>query len=158
MGEVGFGLSRDLSCPVGWALVGSKGLVEEAKRRRKMVGGGMRQAGGLAAAGLVALDSMVDRLAEDHQNARRLASGLANIDGLTIDCDNIQTNIVIFDVDATVGSATAFIKAMAEANVLVSYPGETSVRMVTHRHISGEDIEEALSRTSKVVRALEGQI
>ena len=118
----------------------------------------MRQAGVLAAAGLVALDSMVDRLAEDHQNARRLASGLANINGLTIDCDNIQTNIVIFDVDATVGSATAFIKAMAEANVLVSYPGETSVRMVTHRHISGEDIEEALSRTSKVVRALEGQI
>ena len=156
--DASFCLSKALSCPVGSVLVGSKDFIEEAKRWRKMVGGGMRQAGVLAAAGMVALDSMVDRLAEDHQNARRLASGLANIDGLTIDCDNIQTNIVIFDVDATLGSATAFIKAMAEANVLVSYPGETSVRMVTHRHISGEDIEEALSRTSKVVRALEGQI
>ena len=156
--DASFCLSKALSCPVGSVLVGSKDFIEEAKRWRKMVGGGMRQGGVLAAAGLVALDSMVDRLAEDHQNARRLASGLANIDGLTIDFDNIQTNIVIFDVDATLGSATAFIKAMAEANVLVSYPGETSVRMVTHRHISGEDIEEALSRTSKVVRALEGQI
>ena len=118
----------------------------------------MRQAGVLAAAGLVALESMVDRLAEDHQNARRLASGLANINGLTINSDSIQTNIVIFDVDQTVGPVPAFIKAMAEADVLVSYPGETSVRMVTHRHISGSDIEEALSRTSKVVRALQGQI
>jgi threonine aldolase len=121
-----------------------------------MVGGGMRQAGVLAAAGLVALDTMVDRLAEDHQNARRLADGLANIDGLTVDADSIQTNIVIFDVDPKVGPAPDFIKAMAAAEVLVSYPGETSVRMVTHRHISGEYVEEALSRTSNVVRGLQG--
>jgi threonine aldolase len=140
---------------VGSVLVGSKDFIQEAHRWRKMVGGGMRQAGILAAAGLVALDTMVDRLAEDHQNARRLAQGLANIDGITVDADSIQTNIVIFDVDEKVGKAPDFIKAMAEAEVLVSYPGEASVRMVTHRHISAEDVEEALSRTSKVVRELQ---
>ncbi len=113
-------------------------------------------AGILAAAGLVALDTMVDRLAEDHQNARRLAAGLANIDGLSVDADSIQTNIVIFDVDEKVAKVPDFMKTLAEAEVLVSYPGEHSVRMVTHRHISGDDVEEALSRTSKVVRELQG--
>lgn len=120
-----------------------------------MVGGGSRQAGILAAAGLVALDTMIDRLAEDHQNARRLAAGLANIDGLSVDADSIQTNIVIFDIDEKVGAVPDFITAMKDADVLVSYPGEHSVRMVTHRHISGDDVEEALSRTSKVVREMQ---
>ncbi|MCS5669854.1 MAG: beta-eliminating lyase-related protein, partial [Dehalococcoidia bacterium] len=152
--DASFCLSKALSCPVGSVLVGSKEFIGEAKRWRKMVGGGMRQAGILAAAGLVALDTMVDRLAEDHQNARRLATGLANINGLTVDADSIQTNIVIFDVDESVGTAPDFIKAMNTAEVQVSYPGERSIRMVTHRHISGDDIEEALSRTSKVVREL----
>ena len=150
-----FCLSKALSCPVGSILVGSKKFITEATRWRKMVGGGMRQAGVLAAAGLVALDTMVDRLAEDHQNARRLAHGLANIDGLTLDPESMPTNIVIFDVDQKVGTAPDFIKAMKDAGVLVSYPGEQSVRMVTHRHISSEDVEETLSRTSKVVRELQ---
>ena len=147
-----FCLSKALSCPVGSVLVGSNEFITEATRWRKMVGGGMRQAGILAVAGLVALDTMVDRLAEDHQNSRRLAQGLANIDGLSVDPDSIQTNIVIFDVEEKVGAAPDFIKAMKDAEVLVSYPGERSVRMVTHRHISSEDVEETLSRTSKVVR------
>ncbi len=150
-----FCLSKALSCPVGSVLVGSNEFITEATRWRKMVGGGMRQAGILAVAGLVALDTMVDRLAEDHQNSRRLAQGLANIDGLSVDPDSIQTNIVIFDVEEKVGAAPDFIKAMKDAEVLVSYPGERSVRMVTHRHISSEDVEETLSRTSKVVRELQ---
>jgi len=149
-----FCLSKALSCPVGSVLVGTKEFITEAACWRKMVGGGMRQAGILAAAGLVALDTMVDRLAEDHQNARRLAQGLANIDGLTLDADSIQTNIVIFSVDAEVSPAPDFIKAMGAAGVQVSYPGEQSIRMVTHRHISSEDVEETLSRTSHVVREL----
>ena len=154
--SLSFCLSKGLGAPVGSLVVGSAEFIHRAHRFRKMLGGGMRQAGILAAAGLVALDTMVDRLAEDHQNARRLAEGLANIGGLAVDADSIQTNIVIFDIDEKVGEAPHFIKAMKDAEVLVSYPGERSVRMVTHRHISGGDVEEALSRTSRVVRELQG--
>ena len=152
--DLSFCLSKSLSCPVGSVLVGSQDFITNAKRWRKMLGGGMRQAGVLAAAGLVALDSMIDRLAEDHQHARRLAHGLANIDGLSVDPDSIQTNIVFFEVDEDLGTAADLIAALNRNGVLVSYPGKQSIRMVTHRHISPEDIEEALSRTSVAVREL----
>ena len=154
--DVCFCLSKALSCPVGSVLCGSREFIDEALRWRKMVGGGMRQAGVLAAAGLVALDGMIDRLAEDHANARRLAQGLANIEGLSVDPDRIQTNIVIFDVDPSVGPSAPVISALAREEVLVSSPGPRSIRMVTHRHIAGEDVDEALARTSKVVRELRG--
>ena len=152
--DLSFCLSKSLSCPVGSVLVGSQDFIDRAKRWRKMLGGGMRQAGVLAAAGLVALDTMIDRLAEDHQHARRLAQGLANIEGLSVDPDSIQSNIVFFDVDEDLGTAADLIAALKEQGVLVSYPGKQSIRMVTHRHISPEDIEEALSRTSAAVREL----
>ena len=152
--DLSFCLSKSLSCPVGSVLVGSQEFIDNARRWRKMIGGGMRQAGVLAAAGLVALDTMVDRLEEDHQNARRLAHGLANIDGLSVDPEQIQTNIVFFDVDPKLGTAADMIAALERENIKVSYPGKQSIRMVTHRHISGEDIEEALSRTSTAVREL----
>ena len=150
--DLSFCLSKSLSCPVGSVLVGSQDFIDQAKRWRKMVGGGMRQAGILAAAGLVALDTMIDRLAEDHQHARRLAHGLANIDGLSVDPESIQTNIVFFEVDEDLGTAADLIAALNRNGVLVSYPGKQSIRMVTHRHIAPEDIEEALSRTSAAVR------
>ena len=150
--DLSFCLSKSLSCPVGSVLVGSQDFIDQAKRWRKMVGGGMRQAGILAAAGLVALDTMIDRLAEDHQHARRLAYGLANIDGLSVDPESIQTNIVFFEVDEDLGTAADLIAALNRNGVLVSYPGKQSIRMVTHRHIAPEDIEEALSRTSAAVR------
>ena len=152
--DLSFCLSKSLSCPVGSVLVGSREFIDNARRWRKMLGGGMRQAGVLAAAGLVALDTMVDRLAEDHQNARRLAHGLANIDGLNVDPEQIQTNIVFFEVDTTLGTAADMIAALERQDVKVSYPGKQSIRMVTHRHITPEDIEEALSRTSSAVREL----
>jgi threonine aldolase len=152
--DVSFCLSKGLSCPVGSVMCGSEEFIEEALRWRKMVGGGMRQAGILAAAGLVALDSMVDRLADDHANAGRLAQGLANIDGLSLDPDTIYSNIVIFDVDPAVGSAGQLISALAQEGVQVSSPGPQSIRMVTHRHIESADVEEALSRVSKAVREL----
>ena len=155
--DVSFCLSKGLSCPVGSVLCGSKEFIAGAHKWRKMVGGGMRQAGILAAAGLVALDSMVDRLAEDHANARRLAQGLANIDGISVDPDTIHTNIVIFEVDQAVGSANQVIDALAEEGVLVTYPGQQSLRMVTHRHIAGADIDDALGRVSSVVRRLKAQ-
>ena len=153
--DLSFCLSKSLSCPVGSVLVGSQDFIDQAKRWRKMVGGGMRQAGILAAAGLVALDTMIDRLAEDHQHARRLAHGLANIDGLSVDPESIQTNIVFFEVDEDLGTAADLIAALNRNGVLVSYPGKQSIRMVTHRHIAPEDIEEALSRTSTAVRELQ---
>ena len=153
--DLSFCLSKSLSCPVGSVLVGSQDFIDNAKRWRKMLGGGMRQAGVLAAAGLVALDTMIDRLAEDHQNAKRLADGLANIDGLSVDPESIQTNIVFFEVDDKLGTAAELIAALNRHGVLVSYPGKQSIRMVTHRHISPGDIEEALSRTSAAVRELQ---
>jgi len=152
--DVSFCLSKGLSCPVGSVLCGSQEFIDQARKWRKMVGGGMRQAGVLAAAGLVALDTMIERLADDHANARHLAEGLANIDGLEVDPESIQTNIVIFDVDPAVGSAAEVIAALDREGVKVSSPGPHSIRMVTHRHISGEDADEALVRTSKVVREM----
>jgi threonine aldolase len=152
--DISFCLSKALSCPVGSVLCGSREFIAEALKWRKMVGGGMRQAGVLAAAGLVALDSMVERLADDHANAGRLAQGLANIDGLSLDPDTIYSNIVIFDVDPAVGSAGQLISALAQEGVQVSSPGPQSIRMVTHRHIESADVEEALSRVSKAVREL----
>ena len=152
--DLSFCLSKSLSCPVGSVLVGSRDFIDRAKRWRKMLGGGMRQAGVLAAAGLVALDSMIDRLAEDHQHARRLAQGLANIDGLNVDPESIQTNIVFVEVDESLGTAAEMIAALNRHGVQVSYPGQQSIRMVTHRHITPADIEEALSRTAAAAREL----
>jgi threonine aldolase len=152
--DVSFCLSKALSCPVGSVLCGTSEFIDNANRWRKMVGGGMRQAGVLAAAGLVALDSMIDRLADDHANASRLATGLANINGLTVDPESIQTNIVIFEVDPALGPSAKLIAALGSEDVKVSSPGPTSIRMVTHRHISSDDVEETLSRTSKAVQGL----
>ena len=110
--------------------------------------------GVMAAAGLVALDTMIDRLADDHANAKRLAEGLANIDGLSVDSDLIQTNIVIFEVDQSVGSANDLISALDREGVKIGSPGPQAIRMVTHRHISSDDVEEALSRVSNAVKEL----
>ena len=149
--DVSFCLSKALSCPVGSILCGSNEFIEGAHKWRKMVGGGMRQAGVLAAAGLVALDNMVERLADDHSNAKRLAEGLANIQGISVDPTSIQTNIVIFEISESAGNANDVINELANEGVLVTYPGQQSLRMVTHRHISASDIDEALSRVSKVM-------
>jgi len=152
--DVSFCLSKGLSCPVGSVICGSTEFIEQARRWRKMVGGGMRQAGVLAAAGLVAMDTMIDRLADDHANARKLARGLGEIDGLSLDPERIQTNIVIFDVDPAVATAPELIGALDREGVKVSYPGRQSIRMVTHREIAGEDVDEALARVSGVVEQL----
>jgi threonine aldolase len=93
--SVTFCLSKGLSAPIGSVICGSKDFIAEARRKRKMLGGGMRQAGVLAAAGIVALEKMIDRLAEDHANARHLAEGLADMPGVAIDLDRVQTNISI---------------------------------------------------------------
>lgn len=153
--DVSFCLSKALSCPVGSVLCGSAEFIGRARKWRKMVGGGMRQAGVLAAAGLVALDTMVERLADDHAHARRLAAGLANISGITVDPDSIQTNIVIFEVDREqVGDARAVIAALRADGVLVSHSRDQALRMVTHRHITAAAVDEALARVSSTMRRL----
>ena len=152
--DISFCLSKGLSCPVGSVICGSQEFIDQARRWRKMVGGGMRQAGVLAAAGLVAMDTMIDRLADDHANAKKLAEGLANIDGLSVDPERIQTNIVIFEVDPALATVQEFMGALDREGVKVSYPGEHTIRMVTHRHIDSGEIDQALSRVSNVARQL----
>ena len=152
--DVSFCLSKALSCPVGSVLCGDAEFIGEARRWRKMIGGGMRQAGVLAAAGLVALDTMIERLADDHANARRLAQGLAEIEGMNVDPDSIQTNIVIFEIDPSVGSAPEVLSALAAAGVKVTPSRAQTLRMVTHHQVTGEDVAEALSRVSEVVAEL----
>lgn len=143
--SVGFCLSKGLSAPVGSVLCGSKAFVQEARRWRKAVGGGMRQAGILAAAGIVALDEMVDRLAEDHENARVLAAGIAQVPGLSVDLDGVQTDIVIFEVDPQRMSAAALAQALSERSVQVGAIGPSRIRAVTHYGIGRSDIEATLS-------------
>ena len=152
--DVSFCLSKGLSCPVGSVICGTQEFIDQARRWRKMVGGGMRQAGVLAAAGLVAMDTMIDRLADDHANAKKLAEGLANIDGLSVDPERIQTNIVIFEVDPALATVQEFMGALDREGVKVSYPGEHTIRMVTHRHIDSGEIDQALSRVSNVAKQL----
>ena len=147
---VSFCLSKGLSCPVGSLICGTKEVIDGARKNRKMVGGGMRQAGIIAAAGVVALDTMVDRLAEDHANAKLLAGGLARMRGLSLDPEAVQTNIVILKVVDR--SVHEFINGLKESGVLTSYMGGGKVRMVTHYGIGPEEIDEALNGVESVTK------
>jgi threonine aldolase len=140
---VTFCLSKGLSCPVGSLLCGPASKIAEARKWRKMLGGGMRQGGVLAAAGLVALETMVDRLAEDHENARTLAEGLAELNGIDCDLTRVQTNIVYFRLAGT--SSADFLAACARLGLRGGAPGPDQVRFVTHHGITGADIKQALT-------------
>jgi threonine aldolase len=145
-----FCLSKGLSAPVGSVLVGSAPVIKEARRYRKMLGGGMRQAGVIAAAGLIALRDGVARLADDHRRARVLAEGLAEVRGLRIDLSTVQSNIVRFDVGGMGLTAGSFAEAVRTHGVTVSGGPSTGVRMVVHRHIDDESIEEALNAVRSI--------
>ena len=146
--SVTFCLSKGLSAPVGSLLCGSAPFIYRARRNRKMLGGGMRQVGILAAAGLVALETMVDRLAEDHTNARLLAEGLATIPGIEIDPERVETNIVFFRVREE--AYPAFTRALAEAGMLAGASPQ-SVRMVTHHGIERRHVEAAVERLARLM-------
>jgi threonine aldolase len=135
--SISFCLSKGLGAPVGSVLCGNREFIETARRWRKVLGGGMRQAGIVAAAGIVALEQHVDRLAEDHCNARRLAEGLAGLPGLGLSWEEVQTNMVFIDVAADRSSALE--SHLAEAGILVS--GRGRYRLVTHLDISAADID-----------------
>ncbi len=141
--SVMFCLSKGLGAPVGSMLLGTKAFIDEARVIRKMLGGGMRQAGVLAAAGLVALEESPKGLPGDHANAKCLAEGLAEIPGITIDPERVVTNIVIFDVSGTGQTADTICARLREYGVLASGFG-TSIRMVTHYDVARADIETAL--------------
>jgi threonine aldolase len=145
-----FCLSKGLGAPVGSMLLGSRAFIAEARRWRKILGGGMRQAGVLAAAGLVALEESPKLLHEDHANARRLAEGLAEINGIRIDPEMVVTNIVLFDVSETGIKADEICARLKERNVLASGFG-SSIRMVTHYDVSGADIDVTLREIKAVV-------
>jgi threonine aldolase len=135
-----FCLSKGLGAPVGSMLVGSRELMERARVYRKALGGGMRQAGVLAAAGLIALEEMPKRLHEDHANARLLAEAAAQCETAAIDLDAVETNIVIFSVR---GNAATLVRAMKDEGVLASAIGAHQVRLVTHYDVSRADCERA---------------
>ncbi len=170
---VTFCLSKGLGCPIGSVVVGSSEVIARARRARKLVGGGMRQVGILAAAGLVALADgpagMIDRLADDHANARRLAEALADMDGIEsaggtaqpqpgrLDPGRVATNFVLFKVDR---DRAVFLNALRARNVLMVEYAHGQVRAVTHHDISADDIDvviqatlEALAETSPATLA-----
>lgn len=152
--SVTFCLSKGLSAPVGSLLCGDVDFIYRAHRVRKMLGGGMRQAGVLAAAGIVALEQMVDRLAEDHVRARRLAEGIAAIPGFSIDLERVQTNIVYFDLAPGVElTGTQVAGWLRERDVLIGYASSRGFRAVTHCWIGDDDIDAALSALRDVMHA-----
>ncbi len=149
--SVSFCLSKGLAAPVGSLVCGSQDFIKAARRVRKIVGGGTRQAGIIAAAGIVALEQMVDRLAEDHANARILADGLANMPGIALDLARVQTNLVYFDVSGTAWEAAGFCERLAALGVLMLPIDRHTVRAVTHYGIERPDVERALSAVSQLL-------
>src|SRR5262249_12243437 len=155
---VTFCLSKGLGAPVGSVICGRADLVTHARRIRKMLGGGMRQAGVIAAAGIVALERMVTRLAEDHANARTLAEGLAKLPGLKIDLASVQTNIVIFRVGA-VGKRTAevatqeIVRGCAARKVKIHAIGPTAIRCVTHKDVDAEDVRRTIDAVAEITKS-----
>ncbi|MBI5463741.1 MAG: low-specificity L-threonine aldolase [Ignavibacteriales bacterium] len=135
--------SKGLGAPVGSALVSSRNIIEQARKYRKMLGGGMRQSGILAAGALYALDHNIERLATDHRNAFALAQTMTSIPDWHVKLETVQTNIVIADISATGTSASAIVKKAHEAGVLISDMSETAVRAVTHLDATASDVERA---------------
>jgi len=149
--SVMFCLSKGLGAPVGSMLVGSRDFIEKAHYYRKVFGGGMRQVGVLAAAGLVALEETPKVLHRDHENARHLAEGLAQIGGIRIDAAKVVTNIVIFDVEGTGRMAVELVAELKKRSVLSNPFGPYTIRMVTHYDVDRAGIDRALAVMREIV-------
>ncbi|HPI01001.1 MAG TPA: low-specificity L-threonine aldolase [Bacillota bacterium] len=148
--SVQFCLSKGLSAPVGSVLAGGKDYIARARKYRKMLGGGMRQAGIIAAAGIVALEKMVDRLADDHANARALALGLSRIPGIELDLSTVVTNIVVFDVSRLGIGSEAFAEQLSADGVRMTTRPPHKIRAVTSRMFTAEEIPTVLEKTAKI--------
>ncbi len=144
-------LSKGLAAPVGSVIAGDATFIRRARRNRKVLGGGMRQAGILAAAGIVAISEMVERLADDHANAKRLAEGLAGIGGLDVDPATVETNMVFFRVTRDDMTAAALASALKGAGVLISPTNAHTLRAVLHYEITRGDVEQAIEAIRRVM-------
>ncbi len=151
--SVMFCLSKGLGAPVGSMLVGSKAFITQARVYRKALGGGMRQAGVLAAAGLIALEKMPQRLRIDHENAQFLARGLAGVRGIKIDATKVVTNILICDISGTGIASAEFSRRLAEKDVLCGTVNKELVRFVTHMDVDRARCERAVEAAQEVVRS-----
>ena len=147
-------LSKGLAAPVGSVVCGTEEFIARARRNRKIVGGGMRQAGVLAAAGIVAITEMVDRLADDHENAGKLADGLANIPGLSIDPEMVSTNIVYFDVTKENLTARILVENIDRQGIRLLPTGPHRLRAVTNYHVTSSDIDYVLDVFSDTLKRL----
>jgi threonine aldolase len=146
-------LSKGLGAPVGSVIVGTKGFIEQARRYRKIFGGGMRQAGILAAAGIYALDNNRERLKEDHEKAAYLARELARAPGLTVDLDSVQTNIIIFGVERTGRTPEEILAALRGKGVLLTMGNYMGLRAVTHMDVSMNEVQQAARIILQTVNA-----
>jgi threonine aldolase len=151
--SVMFCLSKGLCAPVGSMLVGSKAFIDKARVFRKAMGGGMRQSGVLAAAGLIALEKMPARLKEDHDNARLLAEGLAEVKGIKIDARKVRTNILVFSIVGTGMDTAEFSRKLGEKKVLAAGIDQEQMRFVTHNDVSREDCERVLEVARAICRS-----
>lgn len=149
--------SKGLGAPVGSALAGPRELIELARRHRKVFGGGMRQSGIIAAGALYALENNVDRLAEDHANAKILADAVRKADGLELEPDLVNTNMVIFRIDPSLGSSEDFAMALEEEGVLVLTVSATKIRLVTHLDVTKEEVTRAGEIIQRVADKLKNQ-
>jgi threonine aldolase len=149
--SVSFCLSKGLAAPVGSVICSTRDFISEARRVRKVLGGGMRQAGILAAAGIVSLTEMVDRLKDDHLNARTLAEGLAELKGIAIDPGFVKTNLVFFEIRRPDITAEELALQLDNHGVRLLATGPRQLRAVTHYHVTSEDIEYVLIMFRKVL-------
>jgi threonine aldolase len=147
--SVMFCLSKGLGAPVGSMLAGGAHFIARARKYRKALGGGMRQAGVLAAAGLMALEN-IDRLGEDHRHARTLAGGMAELPGISVDLDMVQTNIVVLKADGEL-SAAEVVARLESRGIKCSTFGPDLIRMVTHLNISSDDVAYTLKAASELL-------
>jgi len=145
-----FCLSKGLCCPVGSVVVGSREFIKKARKVRKVLGGGMRQAGIIAAAGIVALEKMVDRLEEDHRNAKRLAEGISKVEGICIDLTRVQTNMVLLDTSGLRVADEVILSKLKREGILASKLANNKLRLVTHMGIEKEHVEDAIDVVVRV--------
>lgn len=151
--SVMFCVSKGLCAPVGSLLCGKKAFIDKARSFRKLLGGAMRQVGILAAAGIVALDEMVDRLAEDHENAHVIAENLALIDGIRIDPEKVRTNVVIFEITKPKMTSHQLVTDLQDKEILSNPVDETKIRLLTHHDVSRKDCLQACETIGQLLRA-----